>query len=938
MKWPINKLLVSVMVVIAFTYNGLSQSDSIMEVINDIKSQYASLDHSTMSSDILFNQGFIILNRLEDIHNNIPVSTRLNPWLTIYNSINNSKLSGTCGLPPDSFLISNYNDIKEYDPSTIGISILYFKGDYLSDTTIKTMIANNNFSNPPYEPMTIFAGTLLYQYTLNNEVIFNFKPECFFTNLSNANSLYIDFDDDYGYRNINLLSETTTRIIYSSCGEKNIIFKLITNNSDTILSYSRLNVLSLHNERPTVEGIIPDTGSIDLFSNLKSDPDINVSYMKYKYFEGCDNILDKPVIICEGFDIFGNMSINYLAGKWENTISNLRERGYDVFVINLRAPDHTLQHNADRMEEFIREINNHKTGNNEGVYIGESMGGIIGRISLKEMENKDYDHQFGLFVALDSPMKGANIPVGLQWLVFDFAWSIPGIAVVGGYFADLLEEIFGWDIPYIDAYQMLNSNAARQMLARHYIVFSNSYDNTQSYLDNLGYPINTRNIAYVDGSNNASLQQGVTPGGEMINRHFITGFYNIWYKAWYDSPNTYQKVSRTTIIKLFIGIPRFSYINHYYFFDSKPWVDAPGSNVVSQSLVPYFTFVPSVSAIDIDRNVFNTGDFNYFNDFNTNNTAFLTQNHLTPFNDIYAKNSNSIHTDIFSQITSAIETSEVMYDNMYLQNRGILYNRDYEASDQIIAGSDLAVPPSLINGANITGLHQKNVIIGDFIVKSGTTVNFKAGNSITLEPGFMTEDGANFNTEFIDICSSNKNKEIELPIPVIKGCTSICGEASYSVDNQDNYIVGWKLKGENTLITSYGDEFNTPGNLLPGQYSLICTLITPLGESTNSKIITVKCSPEITSSKENNKKQDKNVLIIYPNPGKDIFYISLNSNSVDGMDATVNIRDVYNRNIFSNTVVYDSRLVINLSELPDGVYLINIVLNNQEYFGKIVKN
>jgi hypothetical protein len=41
--------------------------------------------------------------------------------------------------------------------------------------------------------------------------------------------------------------------------------------------------------------------------------------------------------------------------------------------------------------------------------MGESMGGILGRIALKQLENEGFDHQIGLYVSYDAPHKGAYV-------------------------------------------------------------------------------------------------------------------------------------------------------------------------------------------------------------------------------------------------------------------------------------------------------------------------------------------------------------------------------------------------------------------------------------------------------------------------------------------------------------------------------------------------
>ena len=134
------------------------------------------------------------------------------------------------------------------------------------------------------------------------------------------------------------------------------------------------------------------------------------------------------------------------------------------------------------------------------------MGGLIGRVALKELENEGYDHKFNLYISYDSPQKGAYVPLGLQHLADDLKYFIPAY-VSNSYLVDLFEEVFGFDAPIADLYGMINSNSAKQMLFRHYSDAGQSeFDEFQDFLDELGYPNETRNISFSNGSNTVQNQ------------------------------------------------------------------------------------------------------------------------------------------------------------------------------------------------------------------------------------------------------------------------------------------------------------------------------------------------------------------------------------------------------------------------------------------------
>jgi hypothetical protein len=153
---------------------------------------------------------------------------------------------------------------------------------------------------------------------------------------------------------------------------------------------------------------------------------LNFNYAKYDSLEelmnydGKDNITGQP--------------------KTYNLMAELRLKGYDVIVIN--NPTYTtanmagtsvkidggadyIERNAMNLVSFIKgyvKTQQNAAGSTSNlVLIGPSMGGQITRFALAYMEKKfaqtndvSWKHNARLWVSVDSPHLGANIPVGAQ--------------------------------------------------------------------------------------------------------------------------------------------------------------------------------------------------------------------------------------------------------------------------------------------------------------------------------------------------------------------------------------------------------------------------------------------------------------------------------------------------------------------------------------------
>ncbi|MEO6868804.1 MAG: hypothetical protein ABI168_04110, partial [Ginsengibacter sp.] len=71
---------------------------------------------------------------------------------------------------------------------------------------------------------------------------------------------------------------------------------------------------------------------------------------------------------------------------------------------------------------MITWVNNNKdVGAQQNVVMGISMGGLVSRYCLAKMTKENHSPQTRLLITHDSPHLGANIPLGLQYLINDFA-------------------------------------------------------------------------------------------------------------------------------------------------------------------------------------------------------------------------------------------------------------------------------------------------------------------------------------------------------------------------------------------------------------------------------------------------------------------------------------------------------------------------------------
>jgi len=148
---------------------------------------------------------------------------------------------------------------------------------------------------------------------------------------------------------------------------------------------------------------------------------------------GCGKTkLTKPLIIIEGFDPDSkNDMTSFLLSVTnpnapeaiKNRIQELEAQGYDMVFINFNNSMDSIERNTRIFKEVVQQLNALKAtnGSTDGnVVMGFSMGGLIGRLGLREMELQNIPHQTEAYISVDAPHRGACIPKSLQHLVADF--------------------------------------------------------------------------------------------------------------------------------------------------------------------------------------------------------------------------------------------------------------------------------------------------------------------------------------------------------------------------------------------------------------------------------------------------------------------------------------------------------------------------------------
>tara|TARA_B100000795_G_C22798541_1_gene440622 strand:- start:56 stop:3163 length:3108 start_codon:yes stop_codon:yes gene_type:complete len=400
----------------------------------------------------------------------------------------------------------------------------------------------------------VFVLSPLKNNAKGTSIIFNFNEQFLFQNTLNKNiqTLIVDFGNGISHTIIDNgdIVRSQVYITYSSDGNKNIEATATMTDGSIKLTKSFIYTGGLATSPPTTNFVESFQGfeSAYPFTGYELGDSPIKGKLEYRIFfrsNASTASLNKPIIIIDGFDPGDKRKIQDIdsnedpdkhrsidemmeyiddGGTPRKLIQGLTTKGYDVIIVN--HPIYTsnggievdggadyIERNALTHVTLYQHINDLLAQNNsdeELVIFGPSMGGQISRYALAYMEANNIEHNTRLWVSVDSPHLGANIPIGLQTIVRqvmsdnvmaqDFVQNHLGSPAAK---QQLIEQLSGWNNSNVHQL-FLNGRTISQGFSetRGHPFYTKYYNNlfNNGLPGSNGYPQNTRRVALVNGS------------------------------------------------------------------------------------------------------------------------------------------------------------------------------------------------------------------------------------------------------------------------------------------------------------------------------------------------------------------------------------------------------------------------------------------------------
>ncbi len=523
-------------------------------VADAINYAFAPLEKNRVPHGILLDYGldFVALDKYNGVSQK---NNYIQPSLyrSIYNTVVSSAIqTGVAGIHNPKQKYQEWKTLQEQETEKNSLTVthlvlsgLYFKYSKIREnaldqgdirvingsTQYNDVYSNGTWQNP-YETKEVIAFSTRVLEVQTHSVKISLPTSLWFTNQSTQiDQIEIDFNNGLGRQDISGGRELNYANT-SSIGYKTWDFYITLTNGTLLTSRMKIKFNKI---RGGISNRVESDCTEDREKIVASRPYLgrNGGAILQIVYGSSDCRLRNPLIVAEGLDTglqaasgsIGDTDINSFFASVDdsnsfelrNLITNDTNIDYDVVYVNWGNGTDYLQRNAFVLQDVIKWVNANKVTNTPNVILGQSMGGLITRYALRDMENRGEAHDTNLFVSHDAPHQGAHIPLGVQYMARHFIDRFISTPL-SGFELDITDG--GASVE--DLRNLLEAPGVKQLVDNYvnssFAVDNTAFDTFQNELrglGNQGYPQLTRNVAISNGSHCGNPQK-IQPGDRIF--------------------------------------------------------------------------------------------------------------------------------------------------------------------------------------------------------------------------------------------------------------------------------------------------------------------------------------------------------------------------------------------------------------------------------------
>ncbi|MBI3718161.1 MAG: hypothetical protein HY252_06150 [Sphingobacteriales bacterium] len=532
------KKILIFLIPILFCDHSFSQSTAFADRVNYI---FQPTNRSAVSTGLLMDYG-IDFNNITDYTGVTMVDSNyvnMDQWRSLYASIYSYQFNTNISLPEMNIINNKIDSLYISSSVAIPIVALHYNYEKLRNDAVSAglvTISNDQIydvagrTQSPYQTKTVFAITPVQNEFRQSSIKFVFKPELFYSNTGkNITNIQVDYGSGY----TGVIMNTPFTIAFSTSGNKELKFKVTYNDGSIFYSHALITVdvstSTLPNAR-YVQGMAPvNITATKPYNDALGSATIQVMFGN----NNTSGKIKKPLIVVENMDPWKLLypkdpNMNYTVtsflaqkdngGISTNTFSNtllkdeLEAAGYDIVFVDFTDGLDYIQRNAFVVEEVIKWVNQQKviSGSIEkNVIMGLGTGAVVARYALRDMEITlgTASHNTRLYISMDGPHQGFNIPVGSQLALNAMDKLSIRVGLPLFFHVVNVYDYFPGTNKYI---KVFGSPVYLQLM--NYNQFSTIVPEMTNFLNEyktIGYPISCRNIAISNGSE-CGKNQGYT--------------------------------------------------------------------------------------------------------------------------------------------------------------------------------------------------------------------------------------------------------------------------------------------------------------------------------------------------------------------------------------------------------------------------------------------
>lgn len=606
------------------------------------------------------------------------------PTITSVNTAIKQNVSSTLPIPIP-ILIASYNTVKS---NAFTSNLLSYNGStkQISDVAGRTQ--------SPYDPKTLYAACPIKNITTTGTENFIIPSSLILNNTGKSISqIQIDFANGQGFQVVTV--GTPISVSYNDTGFKKWTIQVTLSDNSILQCFNDYNVLQTaavfsRFQRP--ESVVPVWGSVNDVTGTRNAATIWVNYSRNNF----TGTLRKPLIVVEGYDvsfIASSLQSNYNVADFIRALNEPQGydfnnqlddvAGYDLVFVDFADGAADIVLNAGAVQEVINRVNANKVNDSrfgnirqQNVVMGLSMGGLCARYALANM-TKNFSStptETRLLITHDSPHKGANVPLGLQYMIRMFG----GVQLFGYNVYDVYPD-------YNDALGLLNAPATQQLL-QYRATTTNAFA-VNTFLDGTYRPMITFGST---GPQPTYRFIATSLGNECANPLFAPGktFINLGAGA---SAGIYARF-------LFFKVPILSY--------------KLGAAVEAYAL-PAAGSTNKIARVYVENSLKLFGFINIFKEL-YNNTAFAPGTHLA-IDGVPGSNYPLLNVDALDQLTNLpifklnlyvsfpLGPFLGVYFGVYAYNAGVSYNFTFVSTASALDAAPYTTPvfsEKYVNGTN----------------------------------------------------------------------------------------------------------------------------------------------------------------------------------------------------------------------------------------------